>query len=591
MSIDHLPDTDSATGVPDAEVLLQEAKRRARSRRRALVAATAVALAGVVVVCLWLFNGSPTGDGGTGGAGPLGTLGATIGPSAAELAAAGQAGQHVLLSSLSCSGPSSCWAVGQTTVPDGQAVPMNGTLVERWDGSAWRAVVATGSDVTDSNVTELAGLSCPVAGWCMTFGSADQHNRGAYAAILSGLRLRQVDVPEPGNLSGVWCASTASCVAVGVAGGGAFLAERWNGTTWIAMPTSGRLGQPAALSCVSVKFCMAVGGTSGSSGWRPAAMVWNGSRWRAAGTIRGSFGHSCQGPTCSDLPVMLPRFTDVACSGPDFCVALGSEYESFAFAWDASRWKELPQLLGRGISSVSCPHDGACLAVGTTPVSSSSATSRLLALLVSPTGLKVVSPQGTTAMQQGGFGPVDCPSSSSCMALGWVWTLQSAAFAGTFDGAAWHRANFASLPPQLTAPEARSPSMGPCRGDPPRSSLPIQFVARSIRHGNTVTDFSHAYPACLIVERGQVVSVINDTGAPAQVTIGTAYVDQVAAGATLTLTPALSTRLAPGVFSLSLEDEGIGSAGFGAGVLADLWIEPTCADPATGSRCATPNPT
>jgi hypothetical protein len=576
-------------GRPEVEDLIPEVReierrRRLRAKRGliALLAAVLVVAAAVLGGFMASGSGQPiatTGSGGVAGA---------IGPTASQLASSSdQGGLNVLLSSLSCSSAESCWAVGETTVPDGQALPMNGTLVEHWDGSAWRPALATGTDVTDSNVTQLAGLSCPDSNWCMTYGSADQHNRGAYAAILSGLQLHQVDLPLPGNVTGVWCESSSSCIAVGVPGGGGFMADRWNGSSWSQMPTSGHLGEPSALSCVTSSFCMAAGSGAGTSGWRPTATVWNGSSWQATPTVRGNFGHGCEGGACSTLVVQQPRFNDVACSTPDFCVALGSAYESFAFEWNGTSWTEQNQLLGSGITSVSCASSADCLATGTTSLSGTSAASRLTALRLSSTGNQDVSPRATRTLQRGGFGPVNCFAALNCMTVGWDWTLQSIAFAGLWNGAKWHSAPFAVPTKQLVQPDALTPTQGPCVGDPTAPSVSVRFVARSTRHGNTIHDFSHAYPQCQIVGKGQAVSVVNDTGAPALVTIGTAYVASLGAGATLTLKPSLSDRLAPGVFELSLQDSSIGSAGFGAGLLADLWVEPQCANPATGTHCST----
>src|SRR5215469_5735663 len=101
------------------------------------------------------------------------------------------------------------------------------------------------------------------------------------------------------QLNGVSCSSATACTAVGFAEFGnpsKTLAERWNGSTWAIQSTPNPAGSPSndlwAVSCSSASACTAVGGYENSSfALVPLAERWNGSTWMA---------QSIPSPTSSD---------------------------------------------------------------------------------------------------------------------------------------------------------------------------------------------------------------------------------------------------------------------------------------------------
>src|SRR5579864_6791106 len=112
----------------------------------------------------------------------------------------------------------------------------------------------------------------------------------------------------------------------------------------IAQPPTADL---AGLSCLSVSFCMAVGGfvTPGGRG-RALAQEWNGHAWR----ILYSASTSQFAPS------------GVSCTSTTFCMAVGS---NAALRWDGRRWRPLSGSELSGMTGVSCTSPGFCMAVGT----------------------------------------------------------------------------------------------------------------------------------------------------------------------------------------------------------------------------------
>ena len=240
------------------------------------------------------------------------------------------------MSSLSCPGPGSCWAVG----PPGGRRP----VAAHWDGHTWRAEPVPRLRPAPQTLV-LASVSCTSAAFCMAVGDA---SRGAgaqpspsyrditLAAVWNGSRWRMVVTPSPSRaseLSGVSCTSPTACTAVGsAASGGRTLAERWNGVRWAVQrtPNAGRIGYTVltAVSCASPTACTAVGDYNG--GAFGIAEHWNGARW----TIQRL--PAAPGPPGED-PLVLPA--GVSCISATACVTVGTtQNRTLAEAWNGSTW-------------------------------------------------------------------------------------------------------------------------------------------------------------------------------------------------------------------------------------------------------------
>ncbi|MGI8682705.1 MAG: hypothetical protein ACR2JO_11380 [Mycobacteriales bacterium] len=165
------------------------------------------------------------------------------------------------------------------------------------------------------------------------------------------------------------------------AGVTATLAERWNGTSWTVQSTPNPIGGEnvnlTGVSCASTTVCTAVGQYFGPHG-RDLTLAerWNGGRWTIQPTPRpaGTRG------------IELIELSGVSCPSTTACAAVGSYYDSgsdrvvtLAERWNGNGWtiESTPNPTGADVSElngVSCasstpngwpwPSSAACTAVG-----------------------------------------------------------------------------------------------------------------------------------------------------------------------------------------------------------------------------------
>lgn len=215
------------------------------------------------------------------------------------------------LTAVGCAG-STCLAVG-----DGQdQFELPYYLSDQWNGVRWTSVQTPG---TNGDGFYMTGVACPTATTCWATGTASFVPGGPSPLLWSlgqggwnyGNLAGNINT---GDLNGISCSSAQFCMAVGDVGSKA-LAERWDGKKWHFM----------ALQKTS---------TSGFTG---------------------------------------PSFSDVGCSGPDSCMAVGQAKASGALGaiehWNGKQWKEQPAATMHGakggvLADVSCPTATECLAVG-----------------------------------------------------------------------------------------------------------------------------------------------------------------------------------------------------------------------------------
>lgn len=185
--------------------------------------------------------------------------------------------------------------------------------------------------------------------------------------------------PGRGALSGVSCASQATCTAVGyMAKDGSSsltnqLIERWNSLHWsIQHPPrpSGTSGSSlASISCTSGSACIAVGSAFiGPSGLKTVTLAerWNGSRWRIQRTPAAPAG------------LRDGNLVAVSCTSVNACTAVANYLTGrgnpvgIAERWNGTRWsiQRVPvpaNSAGTGtlyLAGVSCSARTACVAVG-----------------------------------------------------------------------------------------------------------------------------------------------------------------------------------------------------------------------------------
>ena len=302
------------------------------------------------------------------------------------------------------------------------------TLAMRWNGRAWLAE-PTPSHGHDS---QLDDVSCAATASCLAVGTPAEAWTGTRWSILPN--------PPAGPLSSVSCPLPGFCQATGPPPAGTRpVAARWNGRTWRAerVPRPTPVPQNltlAAVSCVTARFCMAVGDASRGAKAMPSPTYrdmtlterWNGSRWRII-------------PAPS--PARASRLSGVSCPSPTVCVAVGSSAgggRTLAERWNGVRWtvQRTPGIGRTGYSAltaVSCATAANCMAVGTYNAGISGIaehwdgsrwTIRRLPVPPGPPGEEpLVLPAS-----------VSCASATACVTVG---SSQGATMAERWNGAAW----------------------------------------------------------------------------------------------------------------------------------------------------------
>jgi hypothetical protein len=254
-----------------------------------------------------------------------------------------------------------------------------------------------------------------------------------------------------GGLKSVSCVSTRFCVAVGGGaapnGPGGPVAVVFDGTGWVPanLPVQGLEGLAlASVSCASIRFCMAVGQEPhGPEGTVPDETVFrfDGQRWHLS-SVRGAG----------------EELTSVSCTSSRFCMAVGPDGGvagaggSVAFVFDGSRWRStpLPESGSMHIFQVSCAADQTCIATGRDqPFGSDALTSIAVRFLddrwSGVVGFRDLSP----AMS------VDCASTAFCIAVTdgeaagptkqGVHPVIGDATSLRFDGSSWSAVSVAGL--------------------------------------------------------------------------------------------------------------------------------------------------
>jgi hypothetical protein len=251
-------------------------------------------------------------------------------------------------------------------------------------------------------------------------------------------------VPSPNppaslaTLTSLSCPAATSCFAAGDAfahGNDRSLVEHWDGSAWSVTPTPGLnvVGGLDAVSCVSVRFCNAVG-TRFVGGTGPAhtlVVLWDGSSWS-------------QIP--SPTPGQEAGLNGVSCASTSNCVAVGestvasgSEH-TLIEAWNGTRWSVIASPSPRGgsssLSSVTCLETSSCFSVGEHRTSQQRSRT-LIERWDGRSWTIVPSPNvGGSSMSQ--LSGVACTGMTACVAIGSsVGAEGSATLAEGWDGGAW----------------------------------------------------------------------------------------------------------------------------------------------------------
>jgi hypothetical protein len=317
------------------------------------------------------------------------------------------------LQDVSCVSAKFCMAVGdRSNGTTGQA------LVLKWNGAKWTTVSSPDSSTAKDN--ELYGVSCVSASFCMAVG---YYNNGTanQALVLkwNGAKWTTVSSPDSSTakdneLQGVSCVSAKFCMAVGHRSNGTTgqtLVLKWNGTKWttVSSPDSSTAEDNVlqGVSCPSAGSCMASGYNYPAGATQQTLVLrWNGTRWAQVSSPD-------QGTEDSGL-------VGVSCLTARFCMATGDSYngayQTLALRWNGTKWALVasPGSTNDYLEGVSCPTASFCMAAGENVHGS---TPRILMLRWNGTKWAAVSSpdRGTGENYLNG---VSCTSASFCLAAG-----------------------------------------------------------------------------------------------------------------------------------------------------------------------------
>jgi hypothetical protein len=377
--------------------------------------------------------------------------------------------------SVSCAGTGFCEAVGQYSNSSGTTL----SAAAIWNGESW--LTQTTPNPAGAAFASLNGVACASPTACEAGGDFQLSSSApgfiALAESWNGSvwQTQQVLAPRGATanaLNAVSCVSAVLCEAVGshtdVSAVTIALAEVWNGTAWKVQRTA----NPAvvangvrmvlnAVSCVSARFCEAVGSSSSSTGG--GAEIWNGTSW-ALQAIPGGYltsvscttTHFCMAAAGDgDLDIWngtvwsaeasttgFTSLSSVWCSSAQFCEATGfSASGDEAEGWNGVTWSAqvTPTPAGGsspGLSAVSCSGPDSCEAVG----SYQNSTFQQVTLAEVWNGeVWAVQPSPNPSASMGSsLRAVWCTTATSCTAVGqYSVSVPTLTLAEVWNGKAW----------------------------------------------------------------------------------------------------------------------------------------------------------
>ena len=275
------------------------------------------------------------------------------------------------LKGVACASGSQCWSVGNVDFYQGGIVHYPGTyygsFFEQWNGSSWN--LATSATIIDTIYHKLNGVTCASASDCWAVGSdatpIERWNGSSWAIV---------NAPTRAPLNGVTCVSASECWAVGhisyYLGNDRFLEqtliERWNGSEWaiVGSPntSSTKSNLLNSVACGSESDCWAVGYyTDDSNHLQRLIERWNGNSWIIVPSPNNGMQESqLNGVTC-------PLATD--CRAVGYYTNSNGISQTLVEQWNGSSWEIVPSANTDGthhnrLNSVTCLSASDCWAVG-----------------------------------------------------------------------------------------------------------------------------------------------------------------------------------------------------------------------------------
>ena len=170
-----------------------------------------------------------------------------------------------------CASSTDCSAVGSS-----HTETRNDTLVEHWNGAAWSIVASP--DPPNSSDNELAGVTCPATGACIAVGSSDH---GTLAERWNGTSWSLAPSKNPVGATGaalasISCPAVTRCTGAGVvfkSNQQQRLVEVFTpqgaSVVGVPVPSNTKRSNLSGVSCATTTSCFAVGDYSRGPSRRP----------------------------------------------------------------------------------------------------------------------------------------------------------------------------------------------------------------------------------------------------------------------------------------------------------------------------------
>jgi len=226
---------------------------------------------------------------------------------------------------------SNVWAVGNYISGTGIGTQI---VVLHWNGTAWKRVASPNPGVFN----QLSGVAAVSASNIWAVGS-HSNGTGSQTLVLhwNGTAWKQVPSPSPGSdsfLDGVAAVSASNAWAVGGDPNGT-LVLHWNGSTWkrVASPSAGSFNGLRSVAAVSASNAWAVGSDFNGTAWQTFVLHWNGTAWQRVaspnpGGLNGSFL----------LGVAAVSASDAWAVGT---YSNGSAFLTLVVHWNGTGWKHV----------------------------------------------------------------------------------------------------------------------------------------------------------------------------------------------------------------------------------------------------------
>jgi Cutinase len=357
------------------------------------------------------------------------------------------AGSDVQLNAVACPSATWCVAVGDYADSSGSSLG----LLLTGSGKSWKAETAPLPD-PGASTASLSSVACSSPSWCVAVGTYTDSAGDPHGLLLtwSGTRWTPAQAPMPapdpggepvgGSLGSVACPSPSSCVATG--GYGEFYASQgetygrglllnWSGKSWTPTQAPGTTQSVGAVVCPSASSCTATG-SFGSLDDTPGEgillLTWSAGAWTATDAPWPA-GATASGNLMSSPVLACPSASSCLVSAlyfpPDAQHGQGVMLSGSHRTWTDTVIK------GGLLYSAACPAAAACVFGGTGQVLQGSRT----------TWKAVTMPPLATAEL---MTPLACPSMSSCVIAG-LFTDGADSVIVTGSGSTWNAAEL-SIP-------------------------------------------------------------------------------------------------------------------------------------------------